>query len=62
MLLTGIFYAAVAVALALLVILPVFYVVNRIYDGGAGVTPLAIVVVVVWVVLARLLARRRIGL
>ena len=61
-LLIGLAYAAGAALLALLVIVPVFYVLNLIYDDGRGVTPLVAVVVVCWAALAWFLSRRRVSL
>ena len=60
--LIGLVYAAGAALLALLVIVPVFYVLNIIYDDGRGVTPLLAIVIVCWAVLAWFLARRRVSL
>ena len=61
-LLIGLGYAAGAIALALLVIFPVFYVVNLLYDQGRGLTPLLVAIVAAWITFALLLARRRIRL
>ena len=55
-------YAAGAILLALLVILPVFYLINAIYRDGAGLTPLLVAVIIGWALLAWLLARRRVRL
>ena len=55
-------YAAGAILLALLVIAPVFFVVNLIYDDGHGISPLLVAVIVGWGALAWLLRRRRIHL
>jgi hypothetical protein len=55
-------YAAGALLLALLVIVPVFLVVNFVYDDGDGISPLMLVVVAGWGTLAWLLRRRRIHL
>ena len=60
--LTGLGYAVVAILLALLVIIPVFFFVSLIYDDGHGLTPLMIVVFAVWLLLAWLLRRRKITL
>lgn len=60
--LIGVAYGIGAILLALLVILPVFAVINLIYNDGAGITPLLIAVVLGWALLAWLLARRRIHL
>jgi hypothetical protein len=61
-LLLGLGMAALAVAAALVVIVPVFFIVNLIYNGGSGLTPLVIAVVITFIILARLLASRRIAL
>ncbi len=61
-LLLGLGYAVGALLLALLVILPVFALINFIYDNGNGITPLIVVVVVGWSGLAWLLRRRRVRL
>ncbi len=55
-------YAAGAALLALLVIVPVFFVLNLIYDDGRGVTPLLAIVIIAWGALAWFLARRRVSL
>jgi hypothetical protein len=55
-------YAAGAILLALLVVVPLFLVVNLIYDDGNGITPLLVAVVVGWGLLAWFLRRRRIHL
>jgi hypothetical protein len=55
-------YAAVAILLALLVVVPLFLLINLIYDDGDGITPLLVTVVVGWGALAWLLRRRRIHL
>ncbi|MGD9891879.1 MAG: hypothetical protein AB7R89_15770 [Dehalococcoidia bacterium] len=60
--LIGVAYAIGAVLLALAVILPVFAVINLIYNDGNGIMPLLITIVVAWSVLAWLLARRSIRL
>jgi hypothetical protein len=61
-LLTGIGYALLALALALVVIVPAFLAVNWLYDNGRGLTPLLVVTVVAWLVLSVLLSRRRVML
>jgi hypothetical protein len=61
-LLVGLGFAVGAVALALLVVVPVFLVVDRIYADGKGLIQLLVVVGIAWLVLARLLSRRRISL
>ena len=61
-LLLGLVYAAGAALLALLVILPVFFVINLIYDNGNGITPLIFAVIAGWSALAWLLRRRRVRL
>ena len=61
-LLVGLGLAVAALLVALVVILPIFYIVNLIYDDGRGLTPLLITVVLAWAALAWLLARRRISL
>jgi hypothetical protein len=60
--LIGLAYGIGAILLALLVILPVFAIINLIYNDGAGITPLLIAVILGWGLLAWLLARRRIHL
>jgi hypothetical protein len=60
--LVGLFYGVGAILLALVVILPVFFVVNLIYNDGEGITPLLVAVVLGWGVLAWLLARRSVRL
>ena len=60
--LIGLGYAAGALLLAVAVIVPVFYVINLIYDDGDGLIPLLISVLVAWLLLAILLRRRRITL
>lgn len=58
----GLLYAGAAVALTLMVVFPVFYVINLLYNDGSGMTPLLIATVAAWVLLAWLLRRRRIRL
>lgn len=60
-LLLGLGFAAGAVLLALAVVLPVFHVVNAVYNGGDGLIPL-LIVVLAWLALTVLLRRRRISL
>ena len=60
--LIGVAYGIGALVLALVVIVPVFAVINLIYNDGDGVTPLLIFIVVAWGVLAWLLARRSVRL
>jgi hypothetical protein len=55
-------YAAGAILLALLVVAPIFLVVNFIYDDGNRISPLLVAVIVGWGLLAWLLRRRRIHL
>jgi hypothetical protein len=55
-------YAAGAILLALLVVVPLFLLVNLIYNDGDGITPLLVTVVFGWAVLAWFLRRRRIHL
>ena len=61
-LLIGLGYVAGAVLLALLVILPVFWLLDLIYDDGRGLTPLLVIVVAAWAVLAWFLRRPRVSL
>lgn len=60
--LVGVGYALAALLIALIVILPVFIVINFIYDQGAGIIALLIAVILGWGLLAWLLARRRVRL
>ncbi len=61
-LLTGIGYALLALALALLVIVPTFLVVNWLYRNGQGLTPLLVATIVAWLALWVALSRRRVTL
>lgn len=61
-LLLGLGYAAGALLLALIVIVPTFGLINVIYDNGSRIIPLLVVVVVCWLVLARVLAGRKVRL
>lgn len=58
----GITYSLLAILCALCVILPVFVLVDWLYDDGNGLTRLLIAVPVAWFALARMLRRRRITL
>ena len=61
-LLTGLGLAVLALALALVAIVPVLLAVNWLYDDGDGLLRLLMGSVLAWLVLARLLRRRRIRL
>ena len=61
-LVTGILYGLGAIALALLVILPVLWIVNLLYDDGKGLTPLLLVSIAGAITLAVALRKRRISL
>jgi formate hydrogenlyase subunit 4 len=60
--LLGLLYAVAALLLAAVVIVPIFIVVNIIYHAAHGLTLLLVVTVLVWVMFAWLLRRRRISL
>ena len=61
-LLLGIDFALLAIACALAVIIPLFALLEWLYDGGKGLTVTLVAVIVAWAVLAFLLRRRRISL
>jgi hypothetical protein len=61
-LLTGLGLAVLALVLALVVIVPVFLVVNWLYDDGDGLLRLLFGTVLAWLLLAWLLRRRRVAL
>lgn len=58
----GIGYTLAAIACALTVILPVFFLVDWLYAGGDGLNRLLVAVPIAWLTLARALRRRRITL
>jgi hypothetical protein len=61
-LLTGLGLAGLALVLALVVIVPVFLVVHWLYDDGDGLFRLLLGIALAWLLLARLLRRRRVVL
>lgn len=61
-LVTGVLYGIGAILLALLVIVPVLWIVNLLYDDGKGLTWLLLVSIAAAVTLAVALRKRRIAL